>query len=121
MLTADISSAFLHGNLDVPIYMRMPDGSILKLLKSIYYLKQAAYKFKNHLDKSLTALGFKRLCCDVSFYIGFQDGNKILFTSHVGDLLFLSPNTKDIGGFQKSSQHLFNVERFFRTISRPSV
>ena len=55
----------------MPIYMRMPDGSVVKLLKSLYRLKQAAHNFKDHLNDILLATGFRRLCCDASVYLGF--------------------------------------------------
>ena len=93
--TADISSAFLYGDLDTPIYMKMPDGSTVKLLKSLYGLKQAAHKFKEHLNNTLATMGFKRLCSDSSVYIGYHNGRKILITSHVDDLLFLSSDIND--------------------------
>ena len=70
--------------------MRMPDGSIVKLLKSLHSPKQAVHKFKDPFDETLTAMGCRRLSCDASVYLGFHKGNKIMFTSHVGDLLFLS-------------------------------
>ena len=94
--TADISSAFLYGNLDVPIYTRMPDGNVVKLLKSSYGLKQAAHEFKDLLNNSLSAMGFKRLCSGSSVYLGYHYGVNNLVTSHVDDLLFLSPDVETI-------------------------
>ena len=64
----------------------MSDGSIVKSLKSLYGLKQAAYMFKDDLDKTLTALDFRRLCCDSSVYLGSHKENKILLTSRVDDM-----------------------------------
>ena len=40
-------------------------------------------------------MGFKRLCSDSSVYIGYHNGRKILITSHVDDLLFLSSDIND--------------------------
>ena len=94
--TANISSAFLYSDLVVLIYMRMPDGNVVKLLKSLYGLKQAAHKFKEHLNNSLSAMGFKRLCSDSSVYLSFHNDVKILVTSHVDDLSFLSSNAEVI-------------------------
>ena len=93
--TADISSAFLCGDIDVPIFMRVSDGNVVKLLK------QAAHNFKEHLNNSLSAMGLKRLCSDSSVYLGFYNGVKNLVTSHVDDLSFLSPNAEVI-------QEIFN-------------
>ena len=69
----------------------------MKILKCLYGLKQAAFEFKDHLDKTLTAMGFRRLCCNASVYLGSHKENKIILTSHVDDLLFLST---DIDGTQ---------------------
>ena len=43
--TADISTAILYGELEEPIYMKLPHGKYVRLLRSIYGLKQAAFKF----------------------------------------------------------------------------
>ena len=71
---------------------------IVELVKSLYGLKQAAYKFKDYFIKTLTALGFRRLCCDSSMYLGLYKGNKILLTRHADDimLMFLSSNIEDM-------------------------
>ena len=91
--TAGISSAFSYDDMDVLIYMRMPDGSIIKLLESRYGLEQAAYRFKDYLDKTLTALGFQTLHSDSSVYLGWHN---ISSTSHVDDVMFLNSNIEDV-------------------------
>ena len=67
---------------------------MVKLLESLYGLQQATHKFKEHLNNSLSTMGFKRLCRDTSVYLGFHNGAKILVTSHVDDFLFVSPNAE---------------------------
>ena len=71
--TADISSGFLYGELHVPIYMTKSDGTIVKLLKSLYGSKQAAHKFKDRLNNFLSAIGFKRLCSDYILVITMEE------------------------------------------------
>ena len=95
--TADISTAFLYGDLEEPIFMELPDGKLVRLLKSIYGLKQAAFKFQEHLHEKLINIGFKRLETDSSiYYLSDPDGHVVYLTSHVDDLLMLSPNIEDI-------------------------
>ena len=78
-----------------PIFMELPDGRIVRLLKSIYGLKQTAFKFKEHLHENLIKIGFKRLETDSSVY--YLSGSRTVYlTSHVDDLLFLSPNIEHI-------------------------
>ena len=95
--TADISTAFLYGDLEEPIYMELPDGRIIRSLKSIYELKQAAFKFKEHLHENLIKIGFKRLETDSSIYhLSDPSGRVVYLTSHVDDLLMLSLNIKHV-------------------------
>ena len=66
----DIDNAFLNGDLDHEIFMKMPegykeciqhygDGKTLKLDKAIYGLVQAARKFWKKLTNKLKEAGFK--------------------------------------------------------------
>ena len=66
----------------------------MKLLESLYGLKRATHKFKDHLNNS-HSMGFNRLCSDSSVYIGYHNGRKILITSHVDNLLFCSSDIND--------------------------
>jgi hypothetical protein len=93
--TADISTAFLYGDLEEPIYMELPDGQVVRLLKSLYGLKQAAFKFKEHLHDALVKIGFTRLETDSSVYV-LCGTRKVYLASHVDDLLFLSSSIDDI-------------------------
>ena len=93
--SGDISTAFLYGDLDDPIYMELPDGRVVQLLKSLYGLRQAAFKFKEHLHNSLTRIGFVQLQTDSSVY-RITGKRNVILTCHVDDLLFIAPNIDDI-------------------------
>ena len=61
----DVYNAFLQGDLDEEIYMKMPEGfakpgvnKVCKLLKSLYGLKQASRQWNLKLTKVLQATGF---------------------------------------------------------------
>jgi hypothetical protein len=62
----DIGNAFLNGNLDKPVYMKHPDGfpgtpgTVLRLKKSIYGLKNAPRIWWNRLFSVLSSLGFRK-------------------------------------------------------------
>ena len=106
--TADISTAFLYGDLDEPIYMEIPDGRIVKLLKSLYGLKQAAFKFKEHLDAQLRNIGFKRLDSDSSIY-QLTGKRSIILTSHVDDLLMLGALASDVKWVHTQLSKVYNM------------
>eukprot|EP00873_Tetraselmis_striata_P041739 jgi/Tetstr1/462003/TSEL_007074.t1 len=62
----DIETAFLNASLKEEIYMRQPKGAedgtdnVLRLLKSIYGLKQASREWYELIHKTLTGLGLAR-------------------------------------------------------------
>lgn len=75
----DIKTAFLRGNLEEIIYMRLPKGfeildeageeQLCLLLKALYGLKQSARCLYTKIDNLILAKGFKRLESDHSVYI----------------------------------------------------
>ena len=109
----DISTAFLNANLDAEVYMQVPEGMediikkflaskgltpencnnqvALRLLKSIYGLKQSPHEWNKDIDTKLKGLGFR--CCeaDPNLYIPtFENGCFLLL--YVDDILLLGPS-----------------------------
>src|SRR5258706_14693202 len=66
----DIMSAFLHGTIDLDLYMQQPAGfedgteRVCKLNKAIYGLCQAARLFYKRLDAELGEVGHERYSAD---------------------------------------------------------
>ena len=70
----DVSQAFVQASLDRPLYMRLPEhykcpGYVLRLIRSLYGTKQAAYLWSQCLRTHLESHGFKRLISDGSVYV----------------------------------------------------
>ena len=86
----DITSAFLHGDINLEIYMKQPmgfdDGTprVCRLKKAIYGLCQAARQFYKRLDDILTEIGYSRLAADWAIWFHSTDGNFIAV--HVDDM-----------------------------------
>jgi len=63
----DVQSAYLYGKLDEEIYMEFPEGfapphlknKVLRLLCTLYGLKQAGLAWWNELNESMKELGFE--------------------------------------------------------------
>mmetsp|Transcript_14597 Transcript_14597/g.22275 ORF Transcript_14597/g.22275 Transcript_14597/m.22275 type:complete len:143 (-) Transcript_14597:199-627(-) len=61
----DVETAFLYGDLDVPLYMHIPEGmdappnSCLKLLKTIYGLVQSSRVWWKTFTRHLKSKGFR--------------------------------------------------------------
>jgi hypothetical protein len=74
MHSADIETAFLNADLQEEIYMRQPRGvedgtaRVMRLLKSIYGLKQASREWYKLFHQTLSSLGLKRAISDTSLY-----------------------------------------------------
>ena len=70
----DVSQAFVQATLDRPLYMRLPEhykcpGYVLRLIRSLYGTKQAAFLWNQCLRAHLESNGFKRLISDGSVYV----------------------------------------------------
>ncbi|SGY26756.1 BQ5605_C018g08774 [Microbotryum silenes-dioicae] len=81
---ADIDKAYLHGKLDTPLYIRVPEGiympgKVLQLHRSLYGLRQAGRIWNDEIDSALSALGYRH-------YIAL----------YVDDLLMISPSLPEI-------------------------
>ena len=106
----DVDTAFLNGTLEEEIYMRMPkgigrySGKIVRLLWSIYGLKQASRIWNQLLDIELAKLGFHCITADYCIYI-LRSGNNVCFLAvYVDDmgllcnnLMFMEKQKKEIG------------------------
>jgi hypothetical protein len=96
----DVKSAFLYGPLAEEIYMEQPIGFfikgkehlVLRLLRAIYGLKQAARVWWIELDRSLKEFGFKRLYADAGIFVAqHSDGTLIFLLAYIDDIIMTGP------------------------------
>jgi len=66
---------------------------VLRLLRAIYGLKQAARVWWIELDRSLKEFGFKRLYADAGIFISqHPDGTLVILLAYIDDIIITSPN-----------------------------
>jgi len=101
--SVDISSAFLNGDIDAEVYMQQPEGfpqgpidSVLKLIKSLYGLRQSPRLWHKKLNSVLTKLGFVKIKSDASVWVYHRDGIRIIVPVFVDDLTLVSKSKKKI-------------------------
>ena len=94
----DADVVFLNGSLKEEIYMKQPDGFVVKgqenlvckLKKSIYGLKQSPCCWNEALDEHLKKIGFVQSKADPCLYIGKLDGELIFLAVYVDDIILAS-------------------------------
>jgi hypothetical protein len=71
----DVDNAFLHGDLDEDVYMKVPQGltgttdsQVCKLTKSLYGLKQASRQWYDKLPKFLITIGYTHMPSDPTLF-----------------------------------------------------
>ena len=98
----DVKGAFLHGSFDngEVIYTNVPMGFepwynpavwMLKLLKTVYGLKQAAIMFWRELLKAMNYMKFKRSDTDPCLYWKWTQNGLLIWLSWVDDCLCIGP------------------------------
>lgn len=96
MTGVDVRTAYLYGKLDEEIYMRQPQGfvvrgqesKVIKLQRALYGLKQAGLAWWKELSRSMTDLGFKRLFSDAGIFCCHERGKLIIAIVYVDDAMF---------------------------------
>lgn len=89
----DIKTAFLHGVLpsSETMFMEQPPGFeapgkedwVMRLMKSIYGMKQASCVWNHMFDQTIQSWGFKRVPCEWCVYHCTTPTGTIIFTVHV--------------------------------------
>ncbi|SCZ99435.1 BZ3500_MvSof-1268-A1-R1_Chr3-1g06010 [Microbotryum saponariae] len=113
---ADVNKAYLHGKLDKPLYMRVPQGinlpgKILKLSKSIYGLRQAGTIWNAEIDSTLRSLGYVPTRSDICIYRREHDGHSHYIALYVDDLLLVGPSTAEIERVLDALELAYGIKR----------
>jgi len=99
----DVKKTFLHGDLEEEIYMKQPEGFVVKgkkelvcrLKKSLYGLKQSPRMWYQKFDTYIRGLGFTRSKEDHCVYFKLIGDRVIYLVLYVDDMLLIG-NDKEI-------------------------
>ncbi len=111
MTNADIGNAYLEAKNEEDNYMLLPLDLTLhkriqvKIMGSLYGLKQAGKQFNDLLNKILTDKGFKRLFNDVCAYIKIESITMVIILVYVDDLLIMSTTWRECHIVKTNLEH----------------
>ena len=110
----DVVSAFLAGELKEKIFLKVPEplkhifGKYVRILKSLYGLKQAARVWYLLLSSFFESIGFKSLPTDPSIMINKANG--VIVGIHVDDMALTGGNEDAIADVKRKLQAKFEMK-----------
>jgi hypothetical protein len=115
----DIKTAFLHGVLPEgeTMYMEQPPGFaaegkeswVMKLMKSIYGMKQASRIWNQTFHKAMKSLGFERLACEWCVYIRRTETGVVMFAVHVDDIISAASSPEENKRFKEELRSKWEI------------
>lgn len=114
----DVKTAFLNGDLEETIYMKIPDCyytnnsacKVLKLKKAIYGLKQASRAWNKKVDDCLITNGYKRSKIEPCMYIKDINKCKTIVTVYVDDFFIFSNDKIETENLKQILSHKFSIK-----------
>ena len=118
---SDIPQAFIKSLLDTDIWLKLPPGinlvdengkahKIVKLIRSLYGLRQSPQLFNKELVRFMHAENFKQTNADTCLFTKRSDAGWICVASEVDDLLVTGTDTAGIEEFRKSLQREYEIK-----------
>ena len=103
---ADVTAAYLNGDIDVELFMEQPPGFVktgaegeklvCRLRKSLYGLKQAGRIWNETLVRRLQDYGMVQSTKDPCLFTRFRDGETVILTAYVDDMIITGSTQVEI-------------------------
>ncbi|GJS32479.1 putative RNA-directed DNA polymerase [Tanacetum coccineum] len=113
----DVNNAFLHGDLDEEVYMKIPQGfsndnetRVCRLRKSLYGLKQASRNWYHKFTTFLRSLNFRQSKADHSLFIYEAGSTMVVVLIYVDDVIITENNLIKIQETKKQLDDEFSIK-----------
>ncbi|GJR98262.1 retrovirus-related pol polyprotein from transposon TNT 1-94 [Tanacetum coccineum] len=113
----DVNNAFLHGDLDGEVYMKIPQGfsndnetRVYRLRKSLYGLKQASRNWYHKFTTFLRSLNFRQSNADQSLFIYEVGSIMVVVLIYVDDVIITRNNLTKIQETKKQLDDEFSIK-----------
>ncbi|KAJ4758369.1 Retroelement pol polyprotein-like [Rhynchospora pubera] len=113
----DVHNAFLHGDLNEEVYMRLPPGfnfsqpgKVCRLRKSLYGLRQAPRMWFSKLSAALQSYGFIQSKADYSLFSYTKGDVFLTILVYVDDLVIAGNNSEALKRFKQYLSSTFHMK-----------
>ncbi|PKI51293.1 hypothetical protein CRG98_028322 [Punica granatum] len=114
----DVKNAFLHGDLDVPVYMEQPPGfrddarpgHVCLLRRALYGLKQAPETWFERFSDFLTQYGFLCISADSSLFVFHQEHHIKVLLLYVDDIVVTGDSASLLADLIIALGHAFSMK-----------
>ncbi|XP_072066679.1 uncharacterized protein [Arachis hypogaea] len=115
----DVNTAFLHGDLNEEVYMKLPPGlqhpnvdsnSVCKLEKSLYGLRQASRQWNLKLTETLSSAGFNKSESDHSLYTKITAQSVTIIMVYVNGLVLTGNDLNEIESIKRLLDQKFKIK-----------
>jgi len=113
----DVDNAFLHGDLQEQVYMKVPEGvegvqkgQVCLLLKSLYGLCQASKMCHERLTQFLIHQGFKVATSDPSMFVKSTPTSFTILLVYVDDLILAGNSMDEFSQLKNSLHAVFGIK-----------
>ncbi|MFS7948515.1 putative RNA-directed DNA polymerase [Helianthus anomalus] len=113
----DVNNAFLHGDLEEEVYMKVPSGfsrpnetRVCKLKKSLYGLKQASRNWYHKFTNALIGLGFVQSKADYSLFTYKKGVDFVAALIYVDDVVIVGNSPSFIKRTKQELHDKFTIK-----------